>query len=65
MTNSGHLPLNNNLVTLHKGQNVKRWSHAEPEHFNVIFAQPKPSSVQDHDHHDHVNEHDHGRVTDF
>ena len=30
---------------------MKRWSHAEPEHFNVIFAQPKPSSVQDHQDH--------------
>ena len=24
-----------------EGQNVKRWSHTQPEKFNAIFAQPK------------------------
>ena len=38
---------------------MKRWSHAEPEHFNIIFAQPKPSLDHDHDHDDHDHDHVH------
>ena len=29
-----------------EGHNVKPWTHSEPEHFNIIFAQPSSSNDQ-------------------